>query len=508
MSRPIATIYNFDDVNTHRARKHRARAAAPWLAAAALAASFGLPLKVRAQASSATIATGDDNQSATTDKDRTDLAITVYNANLALVRDVRQIQIQPGVFPLRFEDVSASINPVTVHFRSLTDPAKLSVVEQDYEYDLLDPQKLLQKYVGREVILVEGATETKALLLSDNNGPVWKIGNEIVTGVPTGTFKFPELPGNLYSRPTLMWTLDNRGISSQKVEASYLTSGMNWSADYVLTVSRDEKSADLNGWVTLTNNSGVGYENARLQLVAGNVHQVEPIRTKAIAMQSAAIARMDAPAPPFEQESFSEYHLYTLERKTSIQNNESKQISLLSGSDVPIEKYLSVEGDRYYYRNPQGIGNGVAQPVKVFYRFKNTQKNGLGMPLPAGTVRVYEADSKGGTQFVGEDNIEHTPKDENIRIYTGEAFDVVCRRKQLDYKKISNSTSEMQYEITLRNHKDGPISVDVREPLGGDWEILDSNYKWTKLDSTTVGFEIPVEKDGTSVLNYRVRVKW
>jgi hypothetical protein len=507
MSSSIATPFKQNETRSQRTPRHPAQIAAPWLVAAALAA-LGFPAHGHAQSSETPLAVHDDHESATTDKDRTDLAITVYNANLALVRDVRQIQVQPGVFPLRFEDVSASINPVTVHFRSLTDPAKLSVVEQDYEYDLLDPQKLLQKYVGREVILVEGASETKALLLSDNNGPVWKIGNEIVTGVPTGTFKFPELPGNLYSRPTLMWTLDNRGAASQKVEASYLTAGMNWNADYVLTVSRDEKSADLNGWVTLTNSSGVGYENARLQLVAGNVHQVEPVRMNAITMQAAAIPRTDAPAPPFEQESFSEYHLYTLERKTSIKNNESKQISLLSGSDIPIEKYLAVEGDRYYYRNPQGIGNGVTQPVKVFYRFKNAQKNGLGMPLPAGTVRVYGADSKGGTQFVGEDEIEHTPKDENIRIYTGEAFDVVCTRKQLDYKKISSSASEMQYEITLRNHKDGPVTVDVREPLGGDWEILDSNYKWTKLDSTTAGFEIPVEKDGTSVLNYRVRVKW
>ncbi|MGA8035822.1 MAG: DUF4139 domain-containing protein [Candidatus Acidiferrales bacterium] len=516
MPRPIATRSKLNNASTHRALTRPARIVAPWLAAAALAATLGFPLKGHAQASEMPIATHDDHESATTDKERTDLAITVYNANLALVRDVRQIQIQPGIFPLRFEDVSASINPVTVHFRSLTDPSKLSVVEQNYEYDLLDPQKLLQKYVGREVTLVRaesdaGSTryaETKATLLSDNGAPVWRIGSEIVTGIPTDNYKFPDLPGNLYSRPTLMWTLDNRGAASQKVEASYLTSGMNWNADYVLTVSRDEKSADLNGWVTLTNSSGVGYENAKLQLVAGKVHQVEPMRVKAMAMQSVAIARMDAPAPPFEQESFSEYHLYTLDRKTSIQNNESKQISLLSGSDVPIEKYLAVEGDRYYYRNPQGIGNGVTQPVKVFYRFKNTQKNGLGMPLPAGTVRVYEADSKGGIQFVGEDNIEHTPKDENIRIYTGEAFDVVCTRKQLDYKKISSNTYEMQYEITLRNHKDGPVTVDVREPFGGDWEILDSNFKWTKLDSTTAGFEIPVDKDGTSTLNYRVRVKW
>lgn len=454
---------------------------------------------------------------ATTQKDRTDLSLTVYNAGIALVRDVRQISLQSGVAPLRFEDVSASINPVTVHFRSLTDAAKVNVIEQNYEYDLLDPQKLLQKYVGREVTLVRAEedasstryVETKALLLADNgNAPVWKIGNEIVTGIPTDHYKFPDLPNNLYTQPTLIWTLDNRGAASQKIEAAYITEGLNWNADYVLTVSRDEKSADLNGWVTLVNNSGVAYENAKLQLVAGKVNQVQP-RVRAMMAAKMSMAADAAPAPPqFQQENFNEYHLYTLGRETSVQNNESKQISLLTGTDIAVEKYLLVESDRYYFRNPQGIGNAVTQPVKVYYRFKNDKAHSLGMPLPAGTVRVYQADSKGGTQFVGEDNIDHTPKDENVRIYTGEAFDVVCDRKQLDYKKVASNQYEMQLQISLRNHKDTPVTVEVREPIGGDWEILDSNFKWTKLDSSTVGFSIPVEKDGAATLTYRVRVKW
>ncbi|MGH9567341.1 MAG: DUF4139 domain-containing protein, partial [Candidatus Angelobacter sp.] len=220
----------------------------------------------------------------TTQKDQTDLSITVYNSNLALVRDVRKINLRTGTFPLHFEDVAASINPATVHLRSITDPSKLNVLEQNYEYDLLDPQKLLQKYVGREVTLVRAETEsnstkyteTRALLLSDNNGPVWKIGNEIVTGMASDSYRFPDLPDNLYSRPTLIWTLDNAGAPTQTIEASYLTTNIQWKADYVLTVTRDEKNADLNGWVTLTNNSGASYDNATLQLVAGEVNQVAP----------------------------------------------------------------------------------------------------------------------------------------------------------------------------------------------------------------------------------------
>jgi len=450
----------------------------------------------------------------TSQKDQTDLSLTVYNENLALVKDIRQVHLQPGVFPLRFEDVAASINPSTVHFRSLTTPEKLSVVEQNYEYDLLDPQKLLQKYVGREVTLVRpevesGSThlvEIKALLLSDNNGPVWKIGNEIVTGVSADSYRFPDLPENLYSRPTLVWTLDNRGGESQKVEASYLANSVNWSADYVLTVGRDEKSADLDGWVTLTNNSGAAYNNAKLQLVAGQLNRATPpmAARAALAMNGA----VDEAKQQFSQESFSEYHLYTLARRTSVQNNESKQISLLNATNVSVEKYLLVEGQSYYYRNPQGIGNAIPQPVKVYYRFKNEDKGGLGMPLPAGVIRVYEADSQGGMQYAGEDNIAHTPKDETLRIHVGDAFDVVCERKQLDYKKLGPNLYEMEYQIVLRNHKEGAVTVEVREPVGGDWEVENSNFAPTKLDSSTIGFSVPVTKDGNAVLDYRVRVRW
>ena len=240
--------------------------------AACLLASLGCPPRCSAQSTPA----------ATTQKDQTDLSITVYNSNLALVRDVRKINLRTGTFPLHFEDVAASINPATVHLRSLTDPTRLNVLEQDYEYDLLDPQKLLQKYVGREVTLVRAEeeanstryTETKALLLSDNNGPVWKIGNEIVTGMASDSYRFPDLPDNLYSRPTLIWTLDNTGAPTQTIEASYLTTNIQWKADYVLTVTRDEKNADLDGWVTLSNNSGASYDNATLQLVAGEINQV------------------------------------------------------------------------------------------------------------------------------------------------------------------------------------------------------------------------------------------
>ncbi|HXZ13844.1 MAG TPA: DUF4139 domain-containing protein [Candidatus Sulfotelmatobacter sp.] len=489
------------------------------LGSAAILAALVLLLPLAGKLSRVQAAPGKDEPAAkqepatTTEKDQFDVAVTVYNSNLALVRDSRQIHLPSGSFPLRFEDVAATINPATVHFRSLTDAAKLSILEQNYEYDLLDPQKLLNKYVGREIPITysegnSGWIQGKALLLADNGGPVWKIGDEIVTGISIASYHFPEIPGNLYSRPTLVWMLENRGAASQKVEASYLANSVNWNADYVLTVGRDEKKADLDGWVTLTNKSGAAYKNAKLQLVAGDVHRLPPGAAGRDYVMAASQAVALKAAPQFEQEGFGEYHLYTLERRTSIENNESKQISLLTGSGVPVEKFLLVESDTHYFRNPQGIGNPVKQPVKVYYRFKNDEKSSLGMPLPGGTIRVYQADSKGGTQFAGEDRIDHTPKDEKVKVYIGNAFDVVCERKQMDYKKIAGNVYELEYEIALRNHKDTAATVEVREPVGGDWQVLKSNYDWTKLDSGSIGFSIPVEKDGAATLTYRVRVTW
>ncbi len=464
-------------------------------------------------AQSAPTTTGE--QGATTLNDQVDLAVTVYNSNLALVRDVRQLNLPTGESLLRFMDIAATINPATVHFRSLTEPARLGVLEQNYEYDLLEPQKLLQKYVGREVILVrarqEGGTtrweEVKATLLAYNNGPVWKIGDEIVTGMSADSFRFPQLPENLYSRPTLLWQLENSGARRHRVEASYLAGNLSWNADYVLTVGRDDRAADLDGWVTLVNHSGTAFKNARLQLVAGDLHRVmEQYQRDAVAGRG--MLEKAAAAPQFAQEAFSEYHLYTLGRRTSLFDKETKQISLLSSSNVPVENVYVVEGQQFYYRNYQHPGSPLKDAVKVYFKFKNEEKAGLGMPLPGGVVRVYQADSKGGVLFVGEDRITHTPKDETLSLHIGNAFDVVCERKQTDFKKISDRVYEMEFEITLRNHKDAPITVEVNEPIGGDWEMLQSTHKWNKTSAWAAQFQVPVAKNGTSVLRYRIRARW
>ncbi|HXT24616.1 MAG TPA: DUF4139 domain-containing protein [Candidatus Eisenbacteria bacterium] len=451
---------------------------------------------------------------ATTLADQTDLSVTVYNSNIALVRDVRNLSLPSGTFRLKLMDIAATVNPATVHFRSLNEPDKLGILEQNYEYDLLEPAKLLHKYVGKEVTLVRsymdnGTTrreEIKATLLSDNNGPVWKIGNDIVTGGYAESYRFPEVPANLFDRPTLLMSLENSGSRKQQVETSYLANNLAWNSDYVLTVGRDDKAADLDGWVTLSNNSGTAFRNARLQLVAGDLNRVQPPAAPG-AMRDMAMAKA-ARAEQFAQENFSEYHLYTLGRKTSVEDKETKQISLLQGSGIPVEKHFVVNGQNFYYHNQQNPGSPIKDNVMVFYKFKNEEKSGLGMPMPAGTVRVYQKDSKGSVLFVGEDRIDHTPKDEALNIHIGNAFDVISERKQTDYKRIDTHTWEMEFEITLRNHKDIPITIEVNEPIGGDWEMVNSTYKYTKTAAWAAQFNVPVAANGTSVLKYRIRAHW
>ena len=452
-------------------------------------------------------------QDETTLDDQVDLAVTVYNSDIALVRDVRELRLTRGVGGLRFMDIAATVNPATVHFRSVSQPSQLDVLEQNYEFDLLEPDKLLRKYVGRTVTLVrmrqqDGTTipeEVTARLLSYNSAPVWQIGGEIITGMHADHVRFPELPENLFARPTLIWTLENGGNERHRVEAAYLAGKLSWAADYVLNVARDDKAADLDGWVTLNNGSGTAFPNARLQLVAGDLNRVRQELRRGL-MEAATL---DAAArAPMAQEAFSEYHLYTLSRRTTINNNQTKQVSLLGGTGIPVRKRYVVEGQNFYYHNAHHPGAPIKDNVEVYYQFKNEEAAGLGMPMPAGTVRVYQADTKGGVQFVGEDRINHTPKDETLNLKIGNAFDVVAERNQIDFQKISTSTYDVEFEITLRNHKAAPITVEVNEPVGGTWRMIRSSHEWTKTGAWASQFTVPVAADGTSVLKYRVRVTY
>jgi hypothetical protein len=446
----------------------------------------------------------------TTIDDQVELAVTVYNSDIALVRDVRALDLTRGTGDLHFMDIAATVNPTTVHFRSLTEPSRVGVLEQNYQYDLLEPEKLLKKYVGRDVTLVRQRNgreeEIQAHLVSYNNAPVWRIDGQIVTGLHADHIRFPELPGNLYARPTLIWTLANEGASRHRVEASYLATKLSWNADYVLTVARDDKAGDLDGWVTVQNGSGTAFRNASLQLVAGDLNRVKQALGR-VAMDS--LAELAAPAAQrMAQEAFSDYHLYTLDRKTTINNNETKQVSMLSATSFPVVKRYVVSGQQFYYRNQQHPGSPIKDVVQVFYQLKNEAKAGLGEPMPAGIVRVYQADSRGGLQFVGEDRIDHTPKDETLNLKIGNAFDVVAERKQIDFQRVASNVYDVEYEVTLRNHKASGITVEVNEPIGGSWRMVNASHKWTKSDAWAAQFMVPVAADGTAVVRYRVRVTY
>ncbi|HEV8395926.1 MAG TPA: DUF4139 domain-containing protein [Vicinamibacterales bacterium] len=485
-----------------------------WLAAPVLALAVGAAQHHASQALAAAPAAAGGQDTSTLD-DQNELSLTVYNSDLALVRDVRALQLPRGTFDLKFMDIAATVNPATVHFRSLSEPSRVSVLEQNYEYDLLEPEKLLRKYVGRDVTLVRyrmegGATreeEVTARLLSYNTAPVWQIGGEIVTGLQADHIRFPELPGNLFARPTLVWSLSNQGATRHRVEAAYLATRLSWNADYVLTVARDDARADLDGWVTVTNASGTQFRNASLQLVAGNVNRVRQELGK---MADMALERRELAAarPAMAQESFSDYHLYTLARKTSINNNQTKQVSMLGATGFPVRKRYVVDGQAFYYRNAQHPGSPLKDDVQVFYQLANEAKTGLGMPMPAGVVRVYQADSHGGTQFVGEDRIDHTPTDETLNLRIGTAFDVVAERKQTDFQKIASNVYEMEFEVVLRNHKTAPVTVRVNEPIGGTWRMISSTLPYTKTDAWAAQFNVPVVADGSVTLRYRVRVTY
>jgi hypothetical protein len=423
-----------------------------------------------------------------------------------------------GRINLNFADVSAQIRPETVHLRSLTEGNALSILEQNYQYDLLNPGKLLDKYVGREITLVlrryQNNTEVlepvKALLLSNNQGQVWQLNNQIVIN-PTNIaeMRFPDVPKNLVATPTLVWDVQNGRTGQQTVEASYLTGGMNWKADYVLVVNGEDTRGDLQGWVTLQNQSGMGFENAQLQLVAGDVNRVreeDSERDGRRAMDEvAARARSNE---QFQEQAFFEYHLYTLQRPTSIREQETKQVSLLESSGFNVSKEYVINGQSYYYRSYNNPGAAIKEKVGVYMQFRNSEANKLGMPLPAGTVRLYKQDERGNQQFIGEDHIDHTPKDEDVRVKVGDAFDIVSERKQTDYKVIAPNVYEYAYEIKIRNHKQGDITVIVNEPIGGDWEMISSSYKAEKTAAFAAQFKVPVSKDGEAKLTYRVRVKY
>jgi hypothetical protein len=444
--------------------------------------------------------------SKSTSDDQVAVEVTVYNSNLGLVKDIREVKLPAGEGELRFMDVAEHIMPVTVHVKSLNQAKDFTILEQNYEYDLMNANKLLDKYVGKKIKIIDWnefqdrKDVIEATLLSNNQGQIYKIGKEIYLGHP-GVKVLPEIPENLIAKPTLTWLYDNRSKKAHNLEVSYLTNNITWKADYVVVLNKNDTSSDVSGWVTLDNKSGATYKNAALKLVAGEVHRIE----EKLKGRLYALGAKEAGAPQFEEKAFFEYHIYDLQRKTTIKNKQTKQVSLLEAVGVGIQKELTVYGIRSYFTRRYRETN-PKQPVNVYIKFKNSKGNNLGMPLPAGIMRLYKQDDDASLQFIGEDKIEHTPKDEEVRLKVGEAFDVVAERIQTDYKQITTRLHESEWEITLRNHKEEDVTVGIVEPLLGNWQVISKSHPYKKVDAFTIRFDVTVPKDKEVKVKYRARV--
>ena len=448
---------------------------------------------------------------------RVSVAVTVYNDGRGLVREERTLDLQAGPNEVRFMDVAEQIQAPTVRVAPI-EGAPFNVLEQNYEFDLLSPAKMLDKFVGQTITLVQQRMvnnstveeSVEAKLLSNNNGTVWDIGGKIVINPPYSRIIFPNVPDNLIAKPTLVWQIGAPASGRRKIEASYITNGMQWSADYVLSLDPTEEKAGLQGWVTVNNNSGATYTDAKLKLVAGDVHRAEIVRPQPSGRVYAPAMAM-AKEQAFVEEGLFEYHLYTLERPSTIKNAQTKQIQLLQSEGIRIIKDYVLNGGQQYFQSVWS-GPPSKEKIKVFIGFKNSEATpGLGQPLPKGIVRVFKKDRSGSPQLIGEDNIDHTPRNEDLKLELGNAFDIVAERRQTDFKHLAGrpgTVYESAHEIKIRNQKDTPVTVRVVEPLGGEWTMIETSIPNRKTAAFESQWDVPVPAGGETVLTYRVRVKY
>ncbi len=425
-----------------------------------------------------------------------DVHVTVYNSNLGVIRETRSLEFQKGTGIISFVDVPTAIDATSVGFELVDKSKSVAILEQNYAYDLVSPDKIYSKYIDKDIDLYNKdgqlfsgtllSFSSGSLVLRDKTDKIQIISlNQIVN------VNFPELPEGLITRPTLFWKYNSSFTGKADAHVSYQTGGMNWTAEYVGILSNDEKTMGLNGWASITNNSGATYTDATLKLVAGNINRA-PVQRDRGMMESLKFSAK-APAPGFEEKAFFEYHLYTLPRPATLANNEIKQISLFDPATTAV--------DKVYDYNPDQDDKSVSVKLK----FKNSKETGLGMPLPAGRVRIFKADTDKSMILLGEDRIDHTPRDEEVKLTIGSAFDVKGEMKVKDFSKISNQIDEQTIEMTLRNHKDQDITVNIEKNLYGDWEILQSSHEYEKTDASTIKFVVPVAANGKTVVTFKVR---
>ncbi|NEP49717.1 MAG: hypothetical protein F6K65_13240 [Moorea sp. SIO3C2] len=471
-----------------------------------------------------------DNPIISTAKQSQGFSITIYNQNFAVVREQRQLSLNQGTNLVRYEDVAAQIDPTSISFKSVTAPNSVMVREQNYQYDLLNPTTILNKSVGKtirfrrvnpdgQIEILEGtllnppevtvASQNSYRGSNQSQKLVIRLPNGNVVLNPSGEMELNEMPEGLVSRPSLLWKLEVSEAGDHATEVSYIANAITWKVDYVAVVSEDESKVDITGWVTLDNRSGATYENSQLQLIAGDVRRVEESQQAQVMMLKSVKAR--SAQPQFEEETFFEYHLYTLDGTTTVKNNETKQMTLLSVAEVEVHRKLIFDSNKNWYysrRNCPDQGEDSHQDkVNVILEFANTKTNNMGMPLPKGKVRVYKADRRGNLQFLGEDLIDHTPRDEVVGLYIGDSFDVVGDRKRTAHKQISNTVTEESLEIFIRNRKEDQAQVWVVERFSGDWKILKTSHSYNQVDAKTLEFPITINPGEEVKITYSVRIK-
>jgi hypothetical protein len=446
------------------------------------------------------------------------VALTVYNGGFAVVREVRKLDIAADG-RVQFQDVAREIDATTVHFKSLTDPAA-KLLEQNYQYDLVSADKLLQKYIDSPIDVVTDKESYTGVLLSFD-------AHQLVLQRPEGLamvqradnvrdIRLKALPEGLITRPTLVWQVYTKKPGAQLAEVSYQTGGIGWHAEYVMVLNPTDTAADLSGWVSVENNSGKTYRDAKLKFIAGEVRKiVEPVRYE----RARALAMAAPEAAPMEEKPFFEYHMYTLPRPSTVADNEVKQLELFPpAAGVKVDKrflYNPLGNIRWYPGNrftDRSYGVTSYKKVAVFVEFRNSEKNSLGMPLPAGKVRVYKQDPDDkALEFIGEEQIDHTPKDETLSLQIGNAFDLVGERKQTEFQiNMDGHWMKESIEIVVRNHKKEAVTVRIKEPLyrWDNWKITASSSEYTKLDAFNVAWDVPVPPDGETKVTYTVEYTW
>ena len=442
------------------------------------------------------------------------VSVTVYNQDFGIVRETRNLFLREGTNFVRFEDVAEKIDPTTVSFKSLTSPDAVSVLEQNFQYDVLNVANVLDKSVGKKLTIKHYGNDGRitsdigTLLAPPHESGQFMIRTD--SGVvlnSSGEVEISELPSGMVPKPSLLWKLNSQKAGEHSSEIAYQTKSMDWHCDYVAIVNEEENEASLNGWVTINNNSGATYGNAAIKLLAGDINQIGPQGPDADYFTDKPILQAGFATPPFQESSFSEYHLYTLNGRTDLKDKESKQMSLFNADKILTTKKYVFDSQTAELASTRDNSEEQVRKVATKLEIQNKKDNQLGMPLPKGRVRIFKKDKDGALQLIGEDEIDHTPSDEKLRLLIGNSFDLVALRKQTSQTAVSNKHVRESYEIVLRNHKKIDATITCVEHANGDCKIINSSLPFVKKSAKVFEFTVPVSAGEEAKLTYTIDTK-